>query len=231
VRKDRGRGRRYALTTKNTCLPLATGILAPASMVSLRAGSRYLACRSETAETRSGPAPRRALPHSQEPALVRRTVACTPTRLSPPSPRHCSSAPEAETPARPAGVAALGRSRSGRNLLGPRRRASSGVVMDEHALDDHAGRVRVRDCRFLLADRASRRRDVVDCWLSSAPAVRSASVLASARRGQAAPGACLSRQVGAWLRIQRCTGGYKGRCRNTPWLSIWSGHLGVANAG
>ena len=36
-----------------------------------------------------------------------------------------------------------------------------------HALDDHAGRVRVRDCRFLLADLASRRRDVVHCWLSS----------------------------------------------------------------
>ena len=61
----------------------------------------------------------------------------------------------------------VGGSRSSRNLLGPRRRASNDVAVHMQILDNHAGRVRVRDCRFLLADDASRRRDVVHYSLSS----------------------------------------------------------------
>jgi hypothetical protein len=85
--------------------------------------------------------------------------------------------------------------RSGRSLLGPRRRASNGVAVHMHAVDDHAGRVRVRDCRFLLADRASRRRDVVDCWLSSKAVTGSAAPLAAGRRGKRAPQPCLPRKA------------------------------------
>jgi hypothetical protein len=94
-----------------------------------------------------------------------------------------SSRTAGDGPVRP-----LGDTGSGRSLLGARRRASNGVAVHMHALDNHAGRVRVRDCRFLLADQASRQRDVVHRWLSSGAATSSAVMPAAAVGGEAGAG-------------------------------------------